>query len=74
MCDVAIFDWIRGNNNCPYIKHVARYTGTSPLDVISSVPINLDTFNPVLDISASVINESQISIKFMVFTRLQINR
>ena len=36
------------NNNCPYIINVARCIGSSPLDVISSVPINLDTLNRVI--------------------------
>ena len=54
LCDVAIVDWITGNNNCPYIIDVARYTGSSPSDVISSVPINLDTLNRVIWISGEV--------------------
>ena len=53
-CDVAIVDWLIGNNNCPYIINVARCIGSSPLDVISSVPINLDTLNRVIWISGEV--------------------
>ena len=37
-----------GNNNCPYIINVARCIGSSPLDVISTMPINLDTLNRVI--------------------------
>ena len=51
LCDVAISDWIRGDNNWPYINHVARHTGSSTLDVISSMPISFDALNCVLDIS-----------------------
>ena len=51
---MAIVDWIMMNNNCPYITDVARYTGSSTLDVISSMPINLDTLNRVIWISGEV--------------------
>ena len=54
LCDVAIVDWLKGNNNCPYIIDVARCIGSSPLNIISSVPINLDTLNCVFLISGEV--------------------
>ena len=46
-CGVTISDWIMKHNNYPFISNVARYTGSSPLDVMSSVPINFDTLNCV---------------------------
>jgi len=58
-CDVAISDWIMKHKKYPFISNVARYTGSSPLDVISSVPTNFDTFNRVLDISEFSDKKSQ---------------
>ena len=37
-CDVAIVDWLMGNNNCPYIIDVARCIGSSPLEQHANKP------------------------------------
>ena len=57
-----------GNNNCPYIINVARCIGSSPLDVISSVPINCDTLNRVigyLDVSDKRSHNLQVQPAFV---------
>ena len=45
--DVAISDWITGDNNCTNISNVSQMYRQFYFDCYNSVPINFDTLNRV---------------------------
>ena len=49
-CDVAIFDWVMGINKYPHIRNVCQFVWQFTFNVISSVPINFDTLNRVINL------------------------